>query len=83
MLQAKFATLRQILLDLGFEMKADSKRILFDHPEPKTRFLYPPYREDQQVDPGDLVAARHILDMKGFLPRERFEELLREKQLAG
>jgi hypothetical protein len=83
MLQAKFAVLRQILLDLGFEMKADSTRIFFEHTDPKTWFLYPPYKDDQQVDPGDLVAARHILDTKGFLPRERFEELLREKQLAG
>jgi hypothetical protein len=83
MLKAKFAVLRDILLSLGFTMQVDAKRIRFDHPETKTWFLYPPYTDDEEVYAGDLVAARHLLDMKGFMPREQFEELLRQKLVAG
>lgn len=82
MLEAKFAALRQLLLDLGFTMKADAKSVRFDY-DGRTWFLYPPYEDDQQVNPGDLVAARYQLDWWGLVPRGRFEELLREKQLAG
>ena len=83
MLRAKFATLRQLFWDLGFTMQADARRVRFDHAETKTWFLYPPYADDEDVTAGDLVAARYMLDMKGFLPRERFEEWLREKLVAG
>jgi hypothetical protein len=83
MLQAKFVVLRQILLDLGFQMQADAERILFEHPDTKARFLYPPYADDEEVYAGDLVSARYLLDAKGFLTRERFEELLRQKLVAG
>jgi hypothetical protein len=82
MLKATFATLRRILLDLGFTMRADAKSVRFDYDD-KTWFLYPPHADDQQMSPADLGAARYQLDMWGLLPRERFEELLREKQLAG
>ncbi len=82
MLKATFGVLRQILLDLGFTVRADEKSVRFDHAPTKTWFLYPPYGDDEEVMPGDLVAARHILDFKGLLPRERFEGLLREKVAA-
>jgi hypothetical protein len=83
MLQATFGVLRQILLDLGFTMRADAKFIRFDHAASQTWFLYPPYRDDEAVNPGDLVAARRILDERGLMPRERFEELLRKNLIAG
>ena len=83
MLQATFGVLRQVLLDLGFTMRTDPKFIRFDHAASQTWFLYPPYRDEDAVDPGDLVAARRILDERGFMPRERFEELLRKNLIAG
>ncbi len=83
MLRATFNVLRQILVDLGFTMRADPRFVRFDHADTKTWFLYPPYEDGEEVNPGDLVAARRILDEKGFLPRERFEELLRERLIAG
>jgi hypothetical protein len=83
MLQATFAVLRQILLDLGFTMRGDAKFIRFDHAPSGTWFLYPPYGDDEQVNAGDLVAARRILDERGLMPRERFEQLLGQKLLAG
>jgi hypothetical protein len=83
MLKATFGVLKQILLDLGFTMRADEKSVRFDHAPTRTWFLYPPYAESEDVNPGDLVAARRILDARGFLPSERFEELLRQKLVAG
>ena len=83
MLQATFSVLRQILLDLGFTMQVDPKYVRFEHADTRTWFLYPPYADDEAVNPGDLVAARHILDARGFMSREEFEELLRQKLIAG
>ena len=83
MLKAKYAVLREILLDLGFEIQADDKRVRFNYPNTKTWFLFRPYKDEDQVDPADLVGVRYQLDWWGFLPRERFEEILREKQLAS
>ena len=83
MLRAKFATLRHILQDLGFTMQADEKRVRFDHAPSKTWFLYRPFADDEEVPPIDLVAARYMLDMKGLLPRDEFEEQLRRNLVAG
>jgi hypothetical protein len=83
MLQATFGVLRQILLDLGFTMRTDPTFIRFDHAASQTWFLYPPYRSEETVTPGELVAARRILDERGLMPRERFEELLRKNLIAG
>jgi hypothetical protein len=82
-LKAKFGVLRQILLDLGFTMRATPKYVRFDHTETKTWFLFPPYTESQEVAQGDLVGTRFHLDQRGFLSREQFEELLRQKLIAG
>jgi hypothetical protein len=83
MLQATFGVLRQVLLDLGFTMRAGPKSIRFDHTPTGTWFLFVPYAEGDEVGAGDLVAARRILDERGLMPRERFEELLRQKLIAG
>jgi hypothetical protein len=83
MLRAKFSTLRHILEDLGFTMQANEKRVRFDHAPSKTWFLYPPHEDDKEVSPADLVAARYMLDMKGLLPRDEFEEQLRQRLVAG
>jgi hypothetical protein len=83
MMRAKFGVLRQILLDLGFTMQTNPRSVRFDHEATKTWFLYPPYTESQDVSQGDLVGTRYILDQREFLPREQFEELLRERLIAG
>ena len=83
MLQATFGVLRQILIDLGFEIRAEPKFIRFDHTETGTWFLYPPYSAAAEVGPGDLVSARRILYERGLMPRERFEERLRQRLIAG
>jgi nitrate reductase beta subunit len=83
MLKATFAVLRQVLLDLGFTMRVGADYVRFDHAETKSWFLYPLYADDEDVYPGELVAARYALDMKGLMTREQFEERLRQKVSAG
>ena len=83
MLRAKFATLRQILHDLGFTMQADAKRMRFDHAPSNTWFLFPPHADEDEVSVADLVVARYMLDMKELLLRDEFEEQLRRKLEAG
>lgn len=83
MLRVKFATFRHLLRDLGFTMQADAKRMRFDHAPTNTWFLYPPHADDDEVSTADLVAARYVLDMKGLLPRDEFEEQLRRKLVAS
>lgn len=83
MLQATFGVLRQILLDLGFTVHVGSDYVRFDHARSKTSFLYPRYGEADDVHAGNLVAARRVLDERGLMPRERFEELLRQKVVAS
>ena len=82
MLQARFGDLKQILIGNGLAMRSNAKAVWFDNAEGRTLLLFPPYRDADAVDPADLVAARHHLEFRG-LPRERFEELLREKLVAG
>jgi len=81
--EANYSVLRQILLDLGFTVRVTPKYIRFDHKASDTWFLYPPYRDDEAMHPGDLVAARRILDERGLIPRQRFEELLRHPVIAS
>jgi hypothetical protein len=83
MLKATFGVLQQILLDLGFSMRAEPTFVRFDHPASDSWFLFPPYTSDEEVNARNLVGVRHMLDAKGLMPRERFEELLRERLIAG
>lgn len=83
MLKATFAVLRQILLELGFTMRVGPDFIRFDHPQTKTWFLHPRYDDNEEVSAAELAAARYHLDMKGLMTREEFEEVLRQKVLAG
>ncbi len=80
---AKFAALSRLLIDLGFTMRVDPTFIRFDNTEANAWFLFPPYDEDEEVMISDLVGTRYALDMKGFLPRDQFEERLRRNLVAG
>ena len=83
MLHANFATLSRLLFDLGFSMRADPKSIRFDSDELNTWFLYPAYTEDEDVMLSDLVGTRYILDYKGIMSRDQFEERLKSIPVAS
>jgi hypothetical protein len=83
MLQTTFAVLHQLLIDSGFTVRRTEKFIRFDHPETETRLLLRPYAEGEAVDAADLVAARKILDERGVMPRQEFEQRLAARPAAG
>lgn len=81
--QTKFATLSQLLTELGFAKRADPAFIRFDNRDANAWFLYPPYGDEEDIALTDLVGTRHILDAKGMLSREQFEERLKLIHVAG
>ena len=84
MLQATFAVLRQILLDLGFTMRVEpGVFVRFDHADSDTWFVFRPHEDDEAVNAPNLAGVRRILDEKGLLPSKQFEELLRQRVVAG
>jgi hypothetical protein len=83
MIRATSATLRQIMLGLGFQVQVvPGSHIRFER-DPKTWVLLPPFRDDEPVDVGNLFGVRRLLDARGLLSSDRFDELLRDKSLAG
>ena len=79
----KFATLSRLLTDLGFTRRADATFVRFDRTDANAWFLFPPYADGEEVMPADLVGVRHLLDMRGLLTREQFEERLWRTFIAG
>jgi hypothetical protein len=63
--------------------KVPGSRIWFEHAATNTRILLPPFADDEHLDPGNLAGVRRLLDERGLMDRERFDELLRERSLVG
>jgi hypothetical protein len=79
-----FHALRQVLLDLGFQTKVlPTAHVRFEHPRSKTVVVFRPYREEEAVDQAMLVGVRRLLDERGVVPRDQFDDLLRQQCLAG
>jgi predicted RNA binding protein YcfA (HicA-like mRNA interferase family) len=84
MLTPTFQTLRQVLLDLGFQMEAlPTSHIRFTHPRSETVVVFRPYKEDEAVDQAMLIGVRRLLDERGVVSRDEFDDLLRQQPLAG
>ena len=71
------------VVTVGFAKRIDPKFIRFDNLDANAWFLYPSYGDEEDVALTDLVGTRHILDAKGMLSREQFEERLRAIPVAS
>lgn len=72
-----FAELRQFLLDLDFqEDLAKQMYPRFRHQPSDTVFMFRPYKWADRVNPGDLVAVRRFLDVRGLMEAEEFDRFL-------
>jgi hypothetical protein len=78
-----FATMRKLLLDLGFVEKAVSgvadnhvPTLVFGHADSDTIFLFRAYRPQDKVSLADLGGVRFQLDWRGLLSREAFDAAL-------
>jgi hypothetical protein len=83
MVNCTFAQLREILLGLGYRHKDFDKATLFEHAEAHSRLLIDRFSDDEPVEPMTIAMVRYNLDMRGIMPAQQFEELLRERSLAG
>ena len=71
----KFVGLKQLLLDLGFrETTRPGSHHLFRHDETDTEIVLPSYRANQQVLPRHLLTVRIMLDAKGLLVADDFDQ---------
>jgi hypothetical protein len=79
-----FHALRQVLLDLGFQPKVlPTSHIRFDHPRSETVVVFRPYEEDEAVDRAMLVGVRRLLDERGVVSRDEFDDLLHQRSFEG
>jgi hypothetical protein len=79
-----FAALKEVLLGLGFEEQPSPRTcVVFKHADANALVVLRPYKADEVVDLAEIVGARRLLDEKGVIPREEFDELLRARSLAG
>jgi hypothetical protein len=84
MLQARFSALARLLSDLGFTSRSKAGAFIrFDHPESGAWFLYPDYAPDEEVNAADIVGTRYLLDARGILTRDQFDERIRQLSLVG
>jgi hypothetical protein len=81
--ECTFATLRDVLLGLGFSMRSADGAVIFEHPPASARLIMEPFGDAETVDAATLVVVRRNLDERGILPRARFDDLLRQRSLVG
>jgi hypothetical protein len=79
-----FGALCQVLKDLGFQAKAAPQPpAVFEHARSGTLVFLRAHTADEPVDQANLLGIRRLLDERGVVARERFDELLKERSLAG
>jgi hypothetical protein len=81
--ECTFRELRDLLTGLGFEMRVAGEAVVFEHKPASARLVMELFAEEDLVDPATLVVVRRNLDERGILSRARFDELLRQRSLAG
>jgi hypothetical protein len=82
-----FAWLRRFLLERGFtEVIVPKSHVGFYHEKSGTEIILPIYRSNRIVMPHHLLTVRFMLDAKGIMDGEAFDELVAaasEKQSAS
>lgn len=81
--ECTFATLRELLLGLGFSLRTANDTFVFEYPAASARLFLDLFADDEKVDPGTLAIVRRNLDERGILPRSRFVAMLEQRPLAG
>jgi hypothetical protein len=76
--QLPFQTLREFLIHLGFSERRGTSSFIFEHPESETKLLFRLYSPKEKVDLKDLIVVRKMLDEKGVMERDNFEEWVYE-----
>ena len=75
--RVKFSSLRHLLMELGFQAVPVTKpHVGFLHDESELLIVLPPYRSNALVAPHHLVYVRMMLDGKGILNADKFDQLV-------
>jgi hypothetical protein len=72
-----FAQLRHLLLDMGFTETVTPKlHVFFAHQPSGAEVALPIYRSNRIVLPHHLVTIRMMLDAKGLMERDEFDDVV-------
>ncbi len=72
-----FAQLRHLLLDMGFtETVTPKSHVFFAHQRSGAETALPIYRSNQVVMPHHLVTVRIMLDRKGLMDGDAFDDFV-------
>jgi predicted RNA binding protein YcfA (HicA-like mRNA interferase family) len=79
-----FAALERLLLQLGFQARPVSgSHVLFEHAGAGVHVLLRPHSAEEPVEAAVLAYVRRTLNEWNILDREKFDEELRQRSLAG
>jgi hypothetical protein len=74
-----FAALQRVLKGLGFvKTLVPGSHVVFEHAPSDTVFGFRLYKPREKVSVGDLLGVRKILDERGVVERDTFDEMLRQ-----
>jgi hypothetical protein len=73
-----FGDLRDFLESLGFIESVKPTHLVFEHAATETMLIFRRYRRREAVTPANLTAARKLLDEKGLIPADEFDNWLRK-----
>ena len=78
-------TLRQLLIDLGFEQGkvTDKKHRVFRHPQSGCMLLVPNNKSSEVPRPADLIGVKTHLAYQGHLDEEAFEHFVEHGELPA
>jgi hypothetical protein len=79
-----FDTVHRLLDELGFvQIPARESAVLFQHKASDTLLVFRPNKGGESIDPVTLSVVRKMLDEKGLLDRDEFDEVLHGTSLNG
>jgi predicted RNA binding protein YcfA (HicA-like mRNA interferase family) len=77
---ASYASLRQLLEELGFtERTITGSHVVFEHSASDLVFFFRLFKPTDLLTPRELYPTRKILDARGLMDADRFDELLSPK----
>ena len=84
-MQATNRQLRQLLIDLGFEVRnsVEPNCLVFEHAESKVRMLMPSNKDEEPAREADVISIRTHLMYRGHLDQACFDKFLKDGTLKA
>ena len=79
-----FGDIRRLLSEYGFvQPPGDGKAVVFEHKPTNTLLFFRPHRLKERADAFCLAMVQKMLDERGILERDEFEDALRQASADG